>query len=44
MKSRAQASVLQIRRITRMALVWWKEAGYTLTLVFYGLSLGVEKR
>jgi len=29
MKPRAQASVLQIRRITRMALVWWKEAGFT---------------
>jgi len=29
MKPRAQASILQIRRITRMALVWWKEAGLT---------------
>jgi len=29
MKPRAQASILQIRRITRMALVWWKEAGFT---------------
>lgn len=29
LKPRAEASVLQIRRITRMALVWWKEAGYT---------------
>ena len=29
LKPRAKASVLQIRRITRMALVWWKDAGYT---------------
>ena len=36
MKPRAQASVLQIRRITRMALVWWKEAGYTERLAIPG--------
>jgi len=36
MKPRAQASVLQIRRITRMALVWWKEAGYTERLAVPG--------
>ena len=29
MKPRAEASVLQIRRITRQALVWWKEAGFS---------------
>jgi len=36
LKPRAQASVLQIRRITRMALVWWKEAGYTERLAVPG--------
>ena len=36
MKPRAQASILQIRRITRMALVWWKEAGYTERLALPG--------
>jgi hypothetical protein len=28
-KPRAQASVLQIRRIVRAALVWWHEQGYS---------------
>ena len=28
-KPRAEASVLQIRRIVRAALVWWKEEGYS---------------
>jgi len=31
-KPRAQASVLQIRRIVRAALVWWHEQGYTARL------------
>ncbi len=28
-KPRAEASVLQIRRIVRSALVWWQEQGYS---------------
>ena len=28
LKPRAKASVLQIRRIVRLALVWWKEQGW----------------
>jgi hypothetical protein len=28
-KPRAEASILQIRRIVRAALVWWKEQGYS---------------
>jgi len=36
LKPRAQASVLQIRRITRMALVWWKEVGFTERLAIPG--------
>jgi len=31
-KPRAQASVLQIRRIVRAALVWWHEQGYSARL------------
>lgn len=29
LRPRATASILQIRRIVRAALVWWKEQGYT---------------
>ena len=31
-KPRAQASILQIRRIVRAALVWWHEQGYSATV------------
>ena len=31
-KPRAAASVLQIRRIVRSALVWWREQGYAATV------------
>jgi len=31
-KPRAQASILQIRRIVRAALVWWHEEGYAATV------------
>jgi len=31
-KPRAQASILQIRRIVRSALVWWKEENYSARL------------
>ena len=31
-KPRAEASVLQIRRIVRSALVWWQEQGYAATV------------
>jgi hypothetical protein len=31
-KPRAQASILQIRRIVRAALVWWHEQGYAATV------------
>ena len=36
LKPRAEASVLQIRRIVRMALVWWKEQGYMERLAVPG--------
>ena len=29
LRPRAEASILQIRRIVRAALVWWKDQGYT---------------
>ena len=32
LKPRAQASILQIRRIVRAALVWWHEQGHCTTL------------
>ena len=31
-KPRAKASILQIRRIVRSALVWWQEQGYAATV------------
>ena len=31
-KARAKASILQIRRIVRNALVWWQEQGYAGTV------------
>jgi hypothetical protein len=31
-KPRAQASILQIRRIVRAALVWWHEQGWSKTV------------
>jgi len=44
MKPRAQASLLQIRRIVRMALVWWKDAGYMERLAVPGTEKAfVEK-
>ena len=36
LRPRAEASVLQIRRIVRMALVWWKEQGYMERLAVPG--------
>jgi len=44
MKPRAQASVLQIRRITRMALVWWKEAGMTDRLALPGSEKALAEK
>ena len=32
LKPRAEASILQIRRIVRSALVWWHEQGHTKTI------------
>jgi hypothetical protein len=44
MKPRAEASVLQIRRITRMALVWWKEAGMTDRLALPGTEKALAEK
>jgi len=37
-KPRAQASILQIRRIVRAALVWWHEQGYSDKLALPAMS------
>jgi hypothetical protein len=43
-KPRAEASVLQIRRIVRAALVWWHEQGYSEKLPLPASDKAIQKK
>ena len=43
-KPRAEASVLQIRRIVRTALVWWHEQGYSEKLPLPSSEKAIQEK
>ena len=43
-KPRAEASVLQIRRIVRAALVWWHEQGYSARLPLPASERAIQEK
>ena len=43
-KPRAQASVMQIRRIVRAALVWWHEQGYSERLALPAAEKAIQDK
>ena len=43
-KPRAEASVLQIRRIVRAALVWWHEQGYSERLPLPAAEKAIQEK